>query len=136
MLGFHLASAPSHLRLAQLPLHRGQKPGRRALHHIVVRPGLHRRNGDVLTDASGNNDERDVERGCLQNPQCLRRIEIRHVVIRQDHVPCLRPQRVLHARRGLNPAPLDVVPAAPQGLHHDLRVELGILQHQSPQWNV
>src|SRR3989442_354876 len=74
-----------------------------AFHQVIMRAGFHGRHGDVLADAAGNNNERQIEAAVLQDFQGGRRVELGQVVVGQDQVPRFGAQRGLEGRRGFDP---------------------------------
>ena len=92
-----LAAFLPYARLAQLARDGGQHARGVAFHQVVVGAGLHGRDGDVLADRSGDDDERDVEPLFLGELQRLQAVEVRHGVVGDDQVPGLPGQRGTHS---------------------------------------
>ena len=80
-------------RFAAFAQHRGPEAGQVVLHQVVVRSGLHRRNGVVLADGTADNEKGDVSPRVLKDAQRLHRREARHSVVRDNDVPGRAGQR-------------------------------------------
>ena len=128
-----LLGAPALLGRPQLPLDGRGQSAHPALDQKIVRAGLHRGDGGLLPGRSGDDNERQVDIGRLQDRQRGQRGAPRKGVVGQDDIPLrLRERRgqrgfSLHTFVRHRPA------AALQRTHHQLGIFRRVVHDQHTQ---
>ena len=120
-------------RLAQLALHRRGQAREIALHQIIVRAGLHRRHRDVFANSSGNDNERQVESAVLGDLERRRRAETRHVVIRENDVPCFVRQCGAQRFGRFHPLKRRLIAGLLERADQNAGIKLRVFDDQHPQ---
>jgi hypothetical protein len=95
--------------------------------------GFHRRDRRGFADAAGDDDEGQIQFAGLQNLECLRRAELRQIVVREDDVPRFLTQGAVHSIAGFHALRNDVVTTLADVARNHLGVELGVLDDQNTQ---
>ena len=98
-----------------------------------MRPGFHRSDRRVFADASGYDDEWDIELGLLQQLKRFRSTKLRQVVIGQNNFPVDRIECRAHLGGSLHSPEFRLEPSRFQQPHQHSSVEFRVLHHQHTQ---
>ena len=126
-------AGPARFRLAQLALHGRGEPGQPVLHHVIVRPALHRGDGHILADVPGDNDDGNVVAGLVQELDRGRRAELGHDEVGNDQIPLPLGQSGAHSLSTIHPHMIDEIAAAAQFEQDQIGVVFRILDQQQVQ---
>jgi hypothetical protein len=117
---------------AQLALDRRYEAGEPAFHHVIVGPGAHRFDREVLAHVARDDDERHVVSAAANECQGGHRAETGHVVIGEYDVPPAFPERGGHAFGVFDPAYERLV-CRGELETHEIGVGVGIFREQHAQ---
>ena len=128
-----LAVGPAQLGIAQLSLDGGHQAVESVLHDVVVGTGAHRLDGDLLTDAAGDDDHGQVGIVVTHFLQCLLRIHGREVVIGDDYIPGALAEGPVERLGAVDSQRAGRIAVAPQLQLHQHGVILGIFDNEKIQ---
>lgn len=101
--------------------HRMPEPGETIFQQVVRRPGLHAFHGHILADASGDDDERQIEPALVEQVQGFAGRELRHGIVGEDEVRRLI-QFAEIGGLGVHSPALGIESRLPQRLDHQFRI--------------
>jgi hypothetical protein len=114
--------------------YRGPEAGEPVLEQIIRSPLLDHRDGEVLPDGAGDNQEGNIEMALVEQLERAGAAELRHLVVGEDDFR-LELELGQVSLFGIDALPLRRIAAPPQLAQDELRIHRIVLGQQNTQGN-